>query len=155
MTRTRLKTVRLTPAEDRRIAAYLKENPLFDGFGALARKATLEFVASRPSIPLRPETGKPPTPPATAPDALPLSDTRRPAFLWDYDLTEKQVRETLEHGGAGREWLLARILDRAPLPEVLRYATLEEIRDALPDLKLPPGKKEHWEYALRRWLGDG
>ncbi len=155
MTRTRLKTVRLTPAEDRRITAYLKENPLFDGFGALARAATLEFVTSRSSMSLRRSTEAPTSAPPPPTPAAEAARAGRPAFLWDYDLTERQVRQTLKRGGSGRDWLLARILDRAPLEEVLRYVSPVEIRDALPRLRLNPQRKAHWAYALRRWLDDG
>ena len=138
MSRTCLKTLRLTPEEDRLVAAYLRGNPLFDGFGSLARVATLEFIRSRRSLSL-------------CPSPEPEEGVRRPVFLWDYDLTEAQVREVLARGGKDRDWLMGRILDQAPLQEILKYLSLDEIREALPRLRLRLKKKAHWEYALKRW----
>ncbi len=137
MPRTCLKTLRLTPEEDRLVASYLRENLLFDGFGSLARVATLEFVRNRRQLSLSPVRER--------------EKDQRPDFLWDYDLTGSQVREILHRGGKDRDWLMGRILDQAPLREVLDYLTLEEIREALPRLRLRSKRKAHWEYALRRW----
>lgn len=147
MDRTCLKTIRLTPEENRRVSGYLRRNPLFDGFGSLARIATLEFIRARQALPLRPL----PEAPAGA---------GRPSFLWDYDLSETQVREILEKGGKDRDWLMARILERAPFGEVFRFLTPGQIREALPRLRLSPKRKAHWAYALARWskgagAGDG
>ena len=138
MGRDRLKTLRLTLEEDRLVSAYLRENPLFDGFGSLARVATLEFVRSRRSLTLRP--------------SLESAETSgRPDFLWDHDLTGSQVREVLARGGKDSDWLMGRILERAPFREVWKYLTLDEIRESLPRLRMRPKRKAHWEYALSRW----
>lgn len=141
MDRICLKTIRLTPEENRQVSRYLLDNPLFDGFGSLARVATLEFIRVRRTLPLQPLLQSP--------------FQKRPSFLWDYDISEVQVHEILKKKGKDRDWLVARILERAPFTEVFRFLTLSEIREALPRLRLPLKRKAHWTYALQRWSQHG
>lgn len=80
---------------------------------------------------------------------------QRPPFLWDYDLTERQVRQLITSGSlVERCWLTERILMQAQWDEIWRYLTPQQIRDLLPHLKLPHSVKDTWERALSLWL-DG
>ncbi len=77
---------------------------------------------------------------------------KRPYFLWDYDLTEDQVRAIL-HGKNETEkiWLMSRILESARLEDVWKYVTLKEVKNVFPKLRLKVPVREAWEYALKIW----
>lgn len=133
-----LKTIRFSPEEWRRVKGYLRQNPALGTVSGLGRIAVLELIRTRDALPLRPlkEAGS----------------GERPSFLWDYDLTEDQVRELLWHAPMDqKKWLIARILERSPLQEVLRYLTVEQIRQALPRVRIDPKGKRHWQEAVELW----
>lgn len=132
-----LKTVRFSRLEQGFLDEYLSENPAIGSFSALARIAILDFISKSGSIPLRPIVREAPR--------------ERPSFLWDYDLSEGQMREIFGGPLKQRLWLVARILEHAKLDEVFKYLTLREIERDLPVLRLPLKIKGHWEYALSRW----
>lgn len=134
-----LKTVRLSAKESNLVVQFLAENPAIESFSALARIAILDFIVKRGSIPLRPivEEEK--------------ASRGRPSFIWDYDLTEGQVREILSGPVRQRFWLVARILEHARFDEVWRFLTCREIERDIPGLRMDRKVKEHWKYALRRW----
>ncbi len=132
-----LKTVRFSRQEQQLLDRYLEENPAIGSFSALARIAILDFMAKSGSIPLRP--------------ILREEQRERPSFLWDYDMSEGQVREVLAGPVKQRLWLVARILEHAKLGEVFQYLTPAQIERDLPMLRLPSKIREHWEYAIRRW----
>jgi len=76
----------------------------------------------------------------------------RPYFLWDYDLTEDQVRQILT--GANdyeRHWLLGRILTSAFYSDVWKYTNLQQVVSEFPKLKMRPGVKSAWKNALQAW----
>ncbi len=81
-----------------------------------------------------------------------MSHAKRPYFLWDYDLTEEDVRRIL-HGEnkTDRIWILSRILESARFEDVWRYTTLSEVREMFPALKLKPPIYRAWEHALSVW----
>lgn len=137
MARNDLRTIRLTSQEGGLIDAYLDQNPVFDSFSSLARVALLALIGQGARIHLEPVPTR----------------AARPRFLWDYDLTEAQVREMLRQPGlsAQKKWLIARILTEARFEEVFRYLTCDEIARALPQLRLPDKIRERWSYALQRW----
>jgi len=115
----------------------LKKNIIFEGFSGLARAAILDFISKHGDISISPilkETAAP-----------------RPSFLWDYDLTEGQIREILSGPLDRRKWLVARILEHARFDEIWRYLTLSQIERDLAHLRLPAKVREHWEFAIRRW----
>ena len=132
-----LKTIRIAGEEMVFVERFLEDNPAIESFSTLARIAILDFISKRGSIPLRPIVREEPGP--------------RPSFLWDYDLTEGEIREILSGPLDQRKWLVARILEKATLEEVWRYLTPATIEHDLPHLRLPKKVKEHWSYALRRW----
>lgn len=142
MSRSELCTVRFSPEELSLVKQYLQQNPAFDSFSSLARIATLSFVGERAYLRL---------------ERVGQEVTRRPRFLWDYDLTETQVREILSRPGLPGEkrWLTERILTQARFEEIISYLSLAAIRQALPQLRLPEKVRKRWEYALTRWKLHG
>lgn len=78
--------------------------------------------------------------------------SKRPYFLWDYDLTEQDVRSKLKEGDEyTRRWLIARILTSASFNDVFKYLTIKEILDIFPKLRMREEVKQAWERALRAW----
>ena len=117
---------------------YLRRNAYFDSLSSLGRVATMEFVRARTALALQPNGG-------------PGGGTR-PWFLWDYDLTEAQVQELLRHAAfEQRKWLLGRMLERLGPNEIVRYVSLDALRQALPHLRLDEKIKHHWEDAIAVW----
>lgn len=133
-----IKPIRFSPKEWVQIRTYLRQNSAFESLSSLGRVAILEFIRTRSLLSLEP---------------LPAGEGRgRPSFLWDYDLTEAQVREILRSAPLEqKKWLIARILERASLEETLAYLTLEEISRALPRLRMDSRVKRHWEETLGLW----
>lgn len=137
--RSYLRTIRFSKEEGEIVDRYLGQNPVFDSFSSLARVAILDIIQREGVLCLNPITKG--------------ARGKRPAFLWDYDLSESQVRELLNRPGLPpqKAWLIERILTESRFEEVLEYLTLEEIRQAFPKLRLPPKTRERWAYALERW----
>lgn len=78
--------------------------------------------------------------------------SKRPYWLWDYDLTEADVRRILRgKNEVERRWLMARILESAKYEDVWKYLKYSEVRADLPKLKLKPRIREAWESAYRVW----
>lgn len=132
-------TIRLSAKENRYIVDFLKENPFFEGFSSLARVALLDFMARKGSIKLKPVVSE---------DRPPK---QKPSFLWDYDLSEGEIREILSSPFERRKWLVAKILEHAIFEEVWKYLTLEQIEKDLPRLRIPEKIKGHWQYAIEVW----
>lgn len=76
----------------------------------------------------------------------------RPYFLWDYDLTENDVRRIL-HGKNEIEkiWMISRILESAKYEDIWKYLTLKEVKMIYPKLKLKKPIKDAWDYTLNIW----
>jgi hypothetical protein len=132
-----LKTLRLGKREDDLVNEYLRLNPAIESFSQLVRIALMDFIAKRGAIHLQPVVTE--------------EDRESPSFLWDYDLTDGQVREILSGPAKKRYWLVARILEHARFDEVWRYLTLNRIVLDLPHLRMPKKIKEHWALAVKRW----
>lgn len=134
-----LRTVRLSPKEDGWVRKFISNNPAIENFSVLARIAILDLVSRGGTIQLKPivEEGK--------------GAKKRPSFLWDYDLTEGQIREILNGPLAKRRWLVAKILEHAKFDEVWKYLSLKDIERDLPSLRMNLRTKNHWEYAVNRW----
>lgn len=78
--------------------------------------------------------------------------SKRPYFLWDYDLTEEDVRRKIKEGDEyTRQWLIARILESAKYEDVWKYVTLKEVLHIFPMLRLKKPVREAWEDAFRAW----
>ena len=82
-------------------------------------------------------------------------NSKRPYFLWDYDLTETDVRRILRGSNETEKlWMMGRILTSANFKDIWRYLTLKEIVLNLPKLRLRPEIKKSWENALYVWKNN-
>jgi len=73
-------------------------------------------------------------------------------FLWDYDLTEADVREILRgKDEEQKNWLVARLLESARYEDIWQYISLAELRKIFPKLQLKPQVRAVWEFALLVW----
>ena len=81
-----------------------------------------------------------------------ISVNTRPYFLWDYDLTDGDVRKIL-HGEneAEKIWMMSRILTSAQFEDVWRYLRLSDVVREFPRLKMRREMKEAWQFALTAW----
>ena len=81
-----------------------------------------------------------------------MVNSTRPYFLWDYDLTEDQVREILRGDNrTDKIWMLSRILESATYEDVWKYTTLSEVKQLMPVLKMKKPIRQAWEHALSVW----
>lgn len=81
-----------------------------------------------------------------------ISKKQRPYWLWDYDLTEADVRRILRgKNEVERRWLMGRILESAKYEDVWKYLKYSEVRVELPKLQLKPRIRAAWESAYRVW----
>lgn len=79
----------------------------------------------------------------------------KPYFLWDYNLSDKEVKEILSQGDEfEKRWLVARILEHAHFRDVFDYLTLEDISGIFSKLKLRPVTRRYWQRALNAWGYD-
>lgn len=81
-----------------------------------------------------------------------MSVIKKPYFLWDYDLTDDEVRAILRGDDTDQKsWLIARLLESARYEDVWGYISLAELREIFPKLQLKPQVRAAWEFALRVW----
>ncbi len=75
-----------------------------------------------------------------------------PYFLWDYDLSENQIRKIL-HGNNEVEklWLITRIITHAKFDDIWQYLTVADIVRVFSKLRLPLKSKRNWQRALNVW----
>lgn len=138
MERSVVATIRFSRKEMGELERYLRRNAYFGSISSLGRVATMEFVRTRKTLALQPNVGQ--------------ESGKRPWFLWDYDLTEAQVQELLTHAPfEQRKWLLGRMLERLGPAEIVRYASLDTLQQALPHLRIDEKVKRHWEEAIAVW----
>lgn len=77
---------------------------------------------------------------------------QRPYFLWDYNVTDQDVRNILAgKNEINRQWIIARILTNAAYADIWQYLTLEDVVKEFPRLRLRSQTKEIWTRALRVW----
>jgi len=81
-----------------------------------------------------------------------MATAQTPYFIWDYDLTDSDVRAIL-HGDdeTQKAWLVARLLESARFEDIWQYISLTELRLIFPQLQLKPQVRAVWEFALRTW----
>jgi hypothetical protein len=81
-----------------------------------------------------------------------MSVHQTPYFIWDYDLTEADLRGILRGGDeAQKAWLVTRLLESARYEDVWKYISLAELRTIFPKLQLRPQVRAVWEFALGVW----
>ena len=79
-------------------------------------------------------------------------DKTIPYFLWDYHLTQEQVKSILAGDNAtDKSWLVSRILESARFEDVWKYISLDELKSIFPSLKIKPPIREAWTRALSVW----
>lgn len=75
-----------------------------------------------------------------------------PYFLWDYALSESDVRAILRGDDqTQKNWIVARLLESARYQDIWQYITLAELRAVFPQLQLRPQVRAVWEFALSVW----
>lgn len=76
----------------------------------------------------------------------------RPYFIWEYDLSESDVRQMLSSGTElEKQWVLSRLLESARLEDVWSFTSYNQVREYFPSLKLKPVVKHVWEEAFKVW----
>ena len=84
-----------------------------------------------------------------------MSAPQTPYFIWDYDLSDADVRAIL--CGDDKEqkaWLVARLLESARYEDIWQYISLTELRAIFPILQLKPPVRAAWEFALSVWAAE-
>jgi hypothetical protein len=77
---------------------------------------------------------------------------KRPYFLWDYDLSEDDVRAILRGPNETEKiWMMSRILESAKYGDIWKYVNLAQVREMFPRLRLKPPIRRAWERALYAW----
>ena len=81
------------------------------------------------------------------------SNNQRLYFLWDYDLSDEEVRHILRNGTpTEKAWIITRILEYAKWEDIWRYLRVTDIRQNFEHLRFRrPQDRELWAYALGRW----
>lgn len=79
---------------------------------------------------------------------------RRPYFLWDYDLTEDDVRAILQGENEYEKiQMMVRILESARWNDIWKYLTLEEVKRYWPQLQCRMRRelRDVWAWAMEVW----
>lgn len=80
---------------------------------------------------------------------------QRPYFIWDYDLTDTDVRTILGGDDENQKaWLVARLLESARYEDIWQYISLAELRAIFPKLQLKSQVRAAWEFALLVWATE-
>lgn len=78
-----------------------------------------------------------------------MSQSTRPYFIWDYDLSEDDLRQILRSKDEqARIWVVTRLLESARYEDIWKYISLDELRAIFPYLQLKPPVRAVWEFAL-------
>ena len=84
-----------------------------------------------------------------------MSAVQTPYFLWEYDLTDADVRSILRgNDETQKAWLVARLLESARFEDIWGYISLAELRAIFPKLQLKPQVRAAWEFALLVWAAE-
>ena len=79
---------------------------------------------------------------------------QRPYFIWDYDLTEEDVRAILRGDNEYEKvQMMVRILKRCRWEDIWQYFTLAELRRYWPQVhrRIRRELREPWEHAMEVW----
>lgn len=81
-----------------------------------------------------------------------MIEQSKPYFLWDYDLTNEDIRAILRGDDEDQKaWIVARLLESARFEDVWEYISLADLRKIFPKLQLKPQVRAGWEFALAVW----
>jgi hypothetical protein len=84
-----------------------------------------------------------------------MSALRTPYFIWDYELTEADIRSILQGDDVEQKaWVVARLLESARYEDVWKYISLAELRSIFPKLQLKTQVRAAWEFALSVWADE-
>ncbi|MBN2148399.1 MAG: hypothetical protein JW726_13505 [Anaerolineales bacterium] len=84
-----------------------------------------------------------------------MSVLQTPYFIWDYDLTEADIRAILRGDDEEQKaWIVARLLESARYEDIWQYISLAELRAIFPKLQLKPQVRAAWEFALLVWAAE-
>jgi hypothetical protein len=79
---------------------------------------------------------------------------QRPYFIWDYDLTEDDVRSILRGDNEYEKvQMMVRILESARWEDIWQYLTVAEVRRYWQQIArwLRPAIREAWTWAWEMW----
>jgi len=79
---------------------------------------------------------------------------QRPYFIWDYDLTEEDVRAILRGDNEYEKlWVMVRILESARWLDIWQYLTLAQVRHYWPKLyhRMRREVRDVWAWAIEVW----
>ncbi|MBM3129704.1 MAG: hypothetical protein FJ009_13895 [Chloroflexi bacterium] len=82
------------------------------------------------------------------------TERKRPYFIWDYDLTEEDVRAILRGDNEYEKiQMMVRILESARWSDIWRYLTLAEVMRYWPQLyrRMRREVRDVWAWALEEW----
>ncbi|HBY97942.1 MAG: hypothetical protein M5U01_23790 [Ardenticatenaceae bacterium] len=82
---------------------------------------------------------------------------QRPYFIWDYDLTEDEVRAILRGDNEYEKvQMMVRILESARWDDIWRYLTLAEVRRYWPQIypRMRREVRDVWAWAMDVWSRD-
>lgn len=81
-----------------------------------------------------------------------MKNADRPYFLWDYDLTQDDVRRILRGKNETEKiWMMGRILSHAHFRDVWEYLTVKDIVSEFPKLRMRPEIKKMWQKSMHVW----
>jgi len=81
-----------------------------------------------------------------------MSQTARPYFIWDYDLSEADLHQILRgEDEQTKIWVVSRLLESARYEDIWNYISLSELQAIFPKLQLKPQVRAVWEYAMKVW----
>jgi hypothetical protein len=84
-----------------------------------------------------------------------MSVLKSPYFIWDYDLSDADVRAILRGDDEEQKaWLVARLLESARYQDIWQYISLVELRTIFPMLQLKPQVRAAWEFAQQVWAAE-
>ena len=81
----------------------------------------------------------------------------RPYFLWDVDLSVRELRGHLASEDAGTRALwIARVLREARYPDVWKFVTLDDVLTNWDRVQIHLGRKrDFWTFLIDGWREDG
>lgn len=98
--------------------------------------------------------------PLAAPASAPLdlsNEDRRPYFIWDEDLSIRQLRQKLAVGDR-EQWCYyaAKVMREARYEDVWKFLSLEEVQASWKELRPILGRKrDFWEFLFSVWKRHG
>ena len=79
---------------------------------------------------------------------------QRPDFIWDYDLTEEDVRAILRGDNEYEKlWVMVRIMESARWSDIWKYLTIAEINHYWSQLyrRMRREVRDVWAWAMEVW----